>query len=451
MPAPVHDAVTAVLTHGDELFLARRQPHLTAFPGHWAFPGGKVDRSDTDRPFDSPPLDAHPPRLLRALARELNEETGLDLEAEVRAGNVRRIARLGEATTPAFVPLRFRTWFFRIEFRERPHLVADAGETAEAQWAPFALWRDRFTRGRLLTVPPTRLVIERLCAQPDADTVPELAMDFDPERDLPVVEPLGGLRLVLVRSNTIPPADRTNAFLLGDEGTPRVLVDPSPADRDELERLFTLLDDEGLDEIFLTHHHPDHREFADEIARRYRVPVGMSADTRERIRHRTSGRFFEGIESKVYGEGDRLTEWLGEPVTLFPVPGHDAGQLALMPESRAWCVVSDLIQGVGTVVIGGPESSMRKYLQSLQRVIELDPAVVIPSHGAALGTTYRIRETLSHRLMREQQVRSLHDAGKSADEMVPAIYPGLDPRLLPLARMNVESHLTKLREDGVIA
>ena len=35
------DAVTAVLVCGGEIYLTHRQPHLTAFPGFQAFPGGK--------------------------------------------------------------------------------------------------------------------------------------------------------------------------------------------------------------------------------------------------------------------------------------------------------------------------------------------------------------------------------------------------------------------------
>jgi len=50
----------------------------------------------------------------------------------------------------------------------------------------------------------------------------------------------------------------------------------------------------------------------------------------------------------------------------------DEGQLALMPENRAWCIVSDLYQGVGTVVIAAPEGNMRKYFASLRKVIDLD-------------------------------------------------------------------------------
>ena len=226
-----------------------------------------------------------------------------------------------------------------------------------------------------------------------------------------------------------------------------MLVDPAPGSDAEMERLCALIDKFGVDEIFLTHHHPDHRERANLIARRYNVPMAMSADTYERIAKRVPG-YFDDVTVRSCAEGDVLTEWLGEKVFLYAVPGHDEGQLALMPESRSWCIVSDLIQGIGTVVVGGPESSMRKYFDSLQRVIDWDPAVIIPSHGMALGTTYRIRETLKHRRMREEQILQLHTEGMEPQAMLPKIYAGLDPRLAPLALMNIHSHLQKLRDEG---
>ncbi|HUS24247.1 MAG TPA: MBL fold metallo-hydrolase [Candidatus Binatia bacterium] len=452
---PVHDAVTAVLTHGADVYITRRQPYLAAFPGYWAFPGGKVDATDLDTPLDADLragfLGAQPPRLLRALARELSEEIGLDLFAAVRAGQVRSLALLGEVTTPAFAQLRYRTWCYRVDFRERPALTLHPAEASHEEWAPAGLLRERFERGSLLVAPPTRAIIERLAAHPDADTVPGLVLPQVFESVVPWTEPLAGLRILLVRSQTLPPADRTNAFLIGDPGARRVLVDPSPIDDAELERLAAVAEElGGVDEIFLTHHHPDHRDRADVLARRWRVPLGMSADTHQRIAQKTGGRFFEGVETRTYREGDRLTEWLGEPVLLHEVPGHDEGQLAPMPRCRQWCVVGDLIQGIGTVVIAAPEGHMGKYFRSLGRVIADDPAVIVPSHGLALGGTHYLKQTLAHRRAREQQVRALHAAGKSPAEMVPAIYPRLDPLLLPLARMNVDSHLQKLREEGAI-
>ena len=447
---PIVDAVTAILLHGHDLFLAQRHPALPAFSGYHAFPGGKVDRTDTDAPLEGTHFAGFPPRLIRALARELQEEIGFDLFGACASGLVEKVACLGEVTTPAFAPLRFRTWFYKVVLRERPAIALDPGESVAAEWQSIAEWKRRFASGRLLVAPPTRIAIDALDADLHVTAFPPLDLDFPPD-EIPWVEPLGGLRILLVRSNTLPPAMHTNVFWLGDSGGPRVVVDPSPADRGEFERLCRRLDQFGVDLVFLTHHHPDHREYADEIARRYQVPLGLSADSEQRIRARAGAKYFEGVDVKHFADGDVLTRWQGEPVRLVAVPGHDEGQLAPMAESRAWCIVGDLIQGIGTVVIAPPEGNMRKYFASLRKVIELDPAVVIPSHGLALGGTHFLQQALKHREQREQQIYARHTAGLSEDQILGEVYRDVDPRLLPLARLNIRSHLEKLREDGTIS
>jgi ribonuclease/clavin/mitogillin len=451
MPAPpIHDAVTAILLHGDHLYLAQRHPALPAFSGYYAFPGGKVDRTDTHDVLPHAALAGHPPRLLRALARELQEELAFDLGAACDAGLVEKVVCLGEVTTPAFAPIRFRTWFYKIVLRERPAFTLDPGETVTGDWQPVAEWRRRYEAGRLLVAPPTLIAIEAIDADLHVAALPPLDIDF-PDSEIPWVEPLGGLRILLVRSNTLPPAMHTNVFWFGGDGGPRVLVDPSPADRDELERLYRQLDQFGVDLVFLTHHHPDHREYADEIARRYRVPIGLSADSHARILARAGAKYFEGVDVRHFADGDALTRWQGEDVRVVAVPGHDEGQLAPMPESKAWCIVGDLIQGVGTVVIAPPEGNMRKYFDSLRRIIALDPAVIIPSHGMALGSTHFLKQALAHREQREREIHTRHTAGLTEDQILGEVYRGVDPRLLPLARLNIRSHLEKLREDGAIS
>jgi glyoxylase-like metal-dependent hydrolase (beta-lactamase superfamily II) len=136
---------------------------------------------------------------------------------------------------------------------------------------------------------------------------------------------------------------------------------------------------------------------------------------------------------------------------VVAVPGHDEGQLALMPDNRAWFLVGDLIQGIGTVVIAAPEGDMAQYFATLEHVIALKPRVIYPSHGGALGGTHYLEQALSHRRLREAQIKSLIDSGLSIEQTLGEVYKGLDPRLLPLARMNIESHLAKLRNEGQIA
>ncbi|HZP12574.1 MAG TPA: MBL fold metallo-hydrolase [Nevskiaceae bacterium] len=443
---PVHEAVTGVLTHAGEVLILRRQPHLLAFPGYHAFPGGKIDRADRVDAAPLPGLEHIPPAAARALVRELDEEIGVHLTELGARDLIGEVRSLGVIVTPVSAPVRFSATYFSIEVKEKPPLHRDAGEIAELEWATPASLLERFERGDMLAVPPTIWTLRALAKDMCCARIEDFEGN-DPEAELTWIEAVAGVKSLGVRSNTLPPADRTNCFLIGDDVADRILVDPSPNSREELERLCGSIAELGFGQIFLTHHHPDHNECAEEIARRFDVPLGMSEYTRARL-----GKRLDGVQVRIWREGDVVTRWLGHPVGVVEVPGHDEGQLALMPDNRAWCIVSDLYQGVGTVVIAAPEGNMRKYFASLRKVIELGPRVLYPSHGLASGTTYRLEETLKHRLLREEQVKSLVLAGKSEDEMLAVIYKDLaDPRLLPFARMNIRSHLQKLREENVIA
>ena len=378
---PIRDAVTGVLTHAGEVLILRRQPHLLAFPGYHAFPGGKVDRADGADPTPLAGLEHIPPAAARALVRELMEEIGVDL-AQLGAKNLLgQVRSLGTVVTPVSAPLRFSAVYFSIEVTEKPELHPDAGEIAELQWATPSSLLERFERGEMLAVPPTIWTLKALAKDMACARIEDFE-GIDPEAELAWIEAVAGIKILGVRSNTLPPADRTNCFLIGDDAKRRLLVDPSPNSREELERLCGSLSEISFSEIFLTHHHPDHNEFAEEIARRFKVPIGLSAYTRDRL-----GKRLDGIELRIYREGDVVTQWLGHPVLVIEVPGHDEGQLALMPDNRAWCIVSDLYQGVGTVVIAAPEGNMRKYFASLRKIIDLSPRVLYPSHGLPSGTT----------------------------------------------------------------
>ncbi|MFP5306737.1 MAG: NUDIX domain-containing protein, partial [Gammaproteobacteria bacterium] len=283
------DAVTAVLICDGELLMTRRQAHLNAFPGYHSFPGGKVD--DGDGSGDAPPAlwDAHEARLVRALMRELREEIALDLSATAAA----RVRHIGIALTPPPAPVRFNTHFFAVEIDARPRLAADPAEVAELDWAPPGEWLERYVRGLVLAAPPTVAVLRALASDLEAREVPGLHFETRNTFELPMIESMRGVRQILVRSNTLPPAHHTNCFLIGDVQSHRVLIDPSPADDAEMEKLCQLVQRFGIHEIFLTHHHPDHRERANLLARHLDVPMGMSADTQGRIAVKTPG-YFDG-------------------------------------------------------------------------------------------------------------------------------------------------------------
>ncbi|HVT35455.1 MAG TPA: NUDIX hydrolase, partial [Nevskiaceae bacterium] len=193
------DAVTAVLVQDQHVFIAERALHLPAFPGFHAFPGGKVDKTESEEPFAHAVFAAHPPRLMRAMVRELVEEIGFDLEAAAARGDVLRIDALGIALTPPQAPVRFNTHFFRVMLKTRPSVQLDPGETASYEWASAAELMQRYEHGGLMLAPPTFATLSALADDLQAARIPGLHFE-DRNEELPMTEVLRGVRMIFVRS-----------------------------------------------------------------------------------------------------------------------------------------------------------------------------------------------------------------------------------------------------------
>ncbi|MCP5416875.1 MAG: MBL fold metallo-hydrolase [Chromatiaceae bacterium] len=440
----MREAVSAVLAHAGELYVVRRQPHLLAFPGYIAFPGGKVDQQDAAGLFEHPQLKDFPTYQIATLCRELLEELNFDLLLALRQDQVSTISLLGTAVSPRFAEVRFSVPHYKIDLRHKPALQPDSEEIAWAGWVPASeLWQ-RFQDGRELMVVPTQNIVCTLARDTAAQRVDPLNITYDHERELPYLEFIRGVGLIPVPSNTLPPALSTNALRLGGNGDQACLIDPSPKDDDSCAKLLRTLISHPIDRILITHHHPDHHQQAPSIARQLDVPISCSLRTEARLKERFGSDYLDGIVVEPIAEGDLVTRWQGRAVHAYHLPGHDDGMIGLAPEDYSWFMVSDLVQTQGSVVIPEPEGDMCAYLDSLQRVISCKPRVIIPAHGLPAGETWLLEQVLQHRLERERQVGALHAAGKDIDQMVESIYVGLDQKLLQLARQNVRQHLRKL-------
>ena len=112
----------------------------------------------------------------------------------------------------------------------------------------------------------------------------------------------------------------------------------------------------------------------------------------------------------------------------------------------------DHVMGWSTTVITPPDGNMRNYLTSLQRVKDLAPAVMWPTHGAPVtdGATF-IDEYVQHRLDREAGVLAAVRAGTSMiPDIVEQLYVGVDQKLHKAAGRSVLAHMIKLVEDGKV-
>jgi len=444
----VKESVSAILIYEDDFFIIQRQNYLKAFPGYYSFPGGKVDKEDHGFVLDLDCADTENYQLV-ALRRELQEELNIDILELKDKGVITSIVKHGTAITPDFNPHKFRNHYFKIFFSKKIELVADEGEAQFSGWlnshSAFNLYND----SKMLVVPPMITILKDLDRDISSKCLIDPNLKYESSTEVPLIIPVSGLRQFLPLSNTFPPANRTNCFLIGDEDQKMVLIDPSPKCQEELEKLYNSISKYRIDLIFLTHHHPDHHQFSPDIAKRFNIPMMMSADTQARIMEKYGVDYFEGIELMLAKEGDVLTKSKGRDVNIIATPGHDEGQLTLVRDDNAWAIVSDLIQTVGTVVVGGDEGDMNKYFRSLERIVDISPLNIFPSHGIGIGGTFKISETLKHRKIREQQVNSLLEQGKNKLEMLQVIYPELPERLHKYALLTIDAHISKIEKSGL--
>ncbi|MBT7608997.1 MAG: MBL fold metallo-hydrolase [Bacteriovoracaceae bacterium] len=447
------ESVTAVIINSNgELLITKRHNHLRAFPGYTTFPGGKVDSKDRDNGndclFSHQLLDHYDAHLVIALQRELQEEIGLDIFMALKNSEIIAISHLGVAVTPDFNPYRYSTHYFKIQLADNFILKVSESINEEMQSWSFISPEEvlgQFNQAEILAVPPTIKLIEQLKLDINHDLPIDYRLDYKEEFEVPMIESIKGVRQFLPLSCTFPPANRTNCFLLGDEF--RVVVDPSPKNDEEYKKLNYSLSKIGFHKIFLTHHHPDHVEFSTDLARFHNVPMGMGQDTYDRLESIHSKNWFHDVEVQIHIDGDILTTSLGSDLVLYSTPGHDEGQFCIAPKSLNWCIVGDLIQTIGTVAIGGDEGDMAKYFKSLELIIDMSPEVVFPSHGIAIGGTYKLEQTLEHRKQRESQIKELLMKGRTREEILFNIYPDLEERLHFYALYTIDAHIKKIRSE----
>lgn len=441
------EAVSAILVCEDSIFAIQRQPHLRAFPGYHAFPGGKIDDCDRDGPAASVQMFELPADHFCALQRELLEELQFDLSAAHERGEIVSLTLFGEALTPAFEPVRFRAYYYKIVLSRRPNFELERNEILSAGWDAPAQWLAQYQRGTALMVVPMQNALKQLAENIQLSQAGSFNIET-PADEIPCLELLQGLRYLPILSNTLRPATHTNAPLLGDPGTRQLLVDPSPKSDAVYQQLLTTLRRYPVDAILISHHHPDHHHHAMELARAQQLPVLMSAHTRCWLVRHFGKAYLEGVELEIIASGTAVCEWQGQPVRAYELPGHDEGMLGLAPDSLRWFFIADLAQSRGSILIPEEGGDLALYLESLRRVIDLNPDYILPSHGVLSGGTEILERTLRHRLQRHQQIDELRQKNQGDTQIVTELYPDLEARYQDFALQTVRQHLRLLEEQN---
>ena len=221
----------------------------------------------------------------------------------------------------------------------------------------------------------------------------------------------------------------TNTYLVGRERV--VIIDPGPQLADHLDGILAALETLNVipQAIVLTHPHPDHEGGVDWLLNKLSIPL---LKFEQPFRH----------ESPLELDCGTLQ--------IHHTPGHIHDHISLWWPEHRMLFAGDLVAGQGTIVVIPPDGDMADYLASLRARKGLAPAKILPGHGPVIAMPEELLQNyIDHRLAREQQVLYWLDQGRSgARAIAEAIYADQPPQVLPIATLQVEAHLTKLRNEG---
>jgi glyoxylase-like metal-dependent hydrolase (beta-lactamase superfamily II) len=195
--------------------------------------------------------------------------------------------------------------------------------------------------------------------------------------------------------------------------------------------------------VVVTHAHADHISGVATIAERWPQTAFSKLAWPERDQaYRVPWQFLADGDVMCAGDGE---------LHVVHTPGHAPDHLALWEPSIRTLFSGDLVVAGSTVVIpASMEGSLRAYLESLERVLALNPARLLPAHGDPIEEPAPlIREYLEHRRARERQIiAGLRAGDRTVAALVARIYVGLDPGLVAMASESVRAHLRKLADEG---
>ncbi|HWP84950.1 MAG TPA: MBL fold metallo-hydrolase [Terriglobia bacterium] len=257
--------------------------------------------------------------------------------------------------------------------------------------------------------------------------------DFDFEYGvLETVSPL--VRRMVARNPGAFTGPGTGTYVVGHGNV--TLIDPGPSLAGHIQALLHSLRGETIERILITHTHPDHWPAAPSIQSATGAPIYG---------------FAGGAGERVLRDGDVL-DGHGWHLEAVHTPGHTSDHLCFaLPEEKT-LFTGDHVMGWSTSVIIPPDGEMRAYMRSLEKLLQRDDAIYLPTHGPPVtDPKTHVRSFLEHRQERRAAIlRRLSRGEASVSEIVRAVYTDVSPSLHGAAALSVQAHLIELVESGEV-
>ena len=236
----------------------------------------------------------------------------------------------------------------------------------------------------------------------------------------------------------------TNTYVVGSD--PAWVIDPGPADPDHIEAIRAEAEGRGgIGAVLVTHSHLDHGEGVDMLGANVIWGRGGGVDEAASL----TAALGESKVQAVRGSHPAPDSDAG-PFAVIPTPGHADDHVVFVYGDVCFC--GDLVLGRGSSIVppqaaGG---SLADYMRSLDRLEELDAALLCPGHGPWItDPAAKIGEYRAHRLDRERRLLAAFEGGeRSRARLLATVWDDVAEEMRPAATLAMAAHLEKLAGDG---
>jgi glyoxylase-like metal-dependent hydrolase (beta-lactamase superfamily II) len=268
------------------------------------------------------------------------------------------------------------------------------------------------------------------------------------------------VRFVLAPNPSMMTQNGTNTYILG---TGRVaVIDPGPAIDMHLRAILsTLLPQECISHIFVTHAHLDHSELVPALVDATGATVyayGAASAGRSAAMQRISTSLQigggEGVDLNfspdIYLQDGEVTSGDDWSLEAVHTPGHMGNHLCFASGQTLFS--GDHVMGWSTTLVSPPEGDMADYVASLKKLSLRQWTTFLPGHGEPIADpSQRLADLITHRIARETAIlEAIADGASDITAIATLVYQDLPDYLVPAANRNILAHLIDLEGRNLI-